>query len=100
MSREVVGIITFSFREKHENYLRGFERPRTWSETISKYTGNAFGRLLFNGLWGALVVMLPLLVRPFQRRWLAALRGGDGPSIEEVTGTCMALDGFMICSQN
>ncbi|CAI2311321.1 unnamed protein product [Caenorhabditis sp. 36 PRJEB53466] len=71
--------------EKHDNYMRGFERPRTWSETISKYTGDAFGRLLFNGLWGAIVVLLPLLIRPFQRRWLTALRGGDGPTIEEVS---------------
>ncbi|CAN86575.1 uncharacterized protein CELE_C01H6.8 [Caenorhabditis elegans] len=72
-------------REKHEDYLRKFESPRTWSETFSKYTGDAFGRLLFNGLWGAIVLLLPLLIRPFQRRWLTALRGGDGPTIEEVT---------------
>ncbi|CAN86574.1 Sensitive to high expression protein 9, mitochondrial [Caenorhabditis elegans] len=71
--------------EKHEDYLRKFESPRTWSETFSKYTGDAFGRLLFNGLWGAIVLLLPLLIRPFQRRWLTALRGGDGPTIEEVT---------------
>uniref|UniRef100_A0A8R1HRC7 Tail-anchored protein insertion receptor WRB n=1 Tax=Caenorhabditis japonica TaxID=281687 RepID=A0A8R1HRC7_CAEJA len=73
--------------QKHESYMRGFDRPRTWSETISKYTGDAFGRLLFNGIWGALVLLLPLLIRPFQRRWLTALRGGNGPTIEEVTET-------------
>uniref|UniRef100_A0A1I7UJI5 SHOCT domain-containing protein n=1 Tax=Caenorhabditis tropicalis TaxID=1561998 RepID=A0A1I7UJI5_9PELO len=62
------------------------EGPRTWLDTISKYTADAFGRLLYNGLWGAIVLLLPLLIRPFQRRWLTALRGGDGPTIEEVTG--------------
>lgn len=80
--------------EKHEDYLRKFDQPRTWSDTISKYTGDAFGRLLFNGLWGAIVLLLPLLIRPFQRRWLTALRGGDGPTIEEVTED--HLDGMRI----
>ncbi|EFO97523.1 hypothetical protein CRE_07843 [Caenorhabditis remanei] len=83
--------------EKHEDYLRKFDGLRTWSETISKYTGDAFGRLLFNGLWGAIVLLLPLLIRPFQRRWLAALRGGDGPTIEEVTED--HIDGMRISNE-
>ncbi|CAO4361399.1 unnamed protein product [Caenorhabditis nigoni] len=83
--------------EKHEDYLRKFDQPRTWTDTISKYTGDAFGRLLFNGLWGAIVLLLPLLIRPFQRRWLTALRGGDGPTIEEVTED--HLDGMRISNE-
>ncbi|PIC51098.1 hypothetical protein B9Z55_001748 [Caenorhabditis nigoni] len=84
-------------QEKHEDYLRKFDQPRTWTDTISKYTGDAFGRLLFNGLWGAIVLLLPLLIRPFQRRWLTALRGGDGPTIEEVTED--HLDGMRISNE-
>ncbi|CAB3408514.1 unnamed protein product [Caenorhabditis bovis] len=69
--------------EKHEAYMRTLDRPRTWTETFQKYTGDAFGRLIYNAICGAIVVLVPLLLRPLQRRWL--LRNRDETlSIDEV----------------
>ncbi|CAD6186377.1 unnamed protein product [Caenorhabditis auriculariae] len=55
---------------RHESYLRDFERPKTWSDTISKWTGDAFGRMLYNAFATILVVLVPFVLRPMQRRWL------------------------------
>ncbi|CAI5437862.1 unnamed protein product [Caenorhabditis angaria] len=70
--------------EKHDQYVRGYDKPKTWWDTIGKWTGDAFGRLIYQTLCALLVLLVPLILRPFQRRWLESVRNG-GPIIQEVS---------------